>query len=63
MSSRPKWIEERSRQADCSDAITDMRVGSKERLANALLNRMSKPEKNYNKLSSSDVSLAQAMAM
>jgi hypothetical protein len=46
MSSHTKGIEEWSRQADCNDAITEMRVGSKERLANALLNAMKKPEKS-----------------
>jgi hypothetical protein len=46
VSSRTKWIEKWSRQADCNDAITDMRVGSKECFANALLNGMKKPEKN-----------------
>jgi len=44
MSSRTKGIE-RSRQDDCNDTVTDMRVGSKERFANALMNRMKKPEK------------------
>ena len=38
-------MEEWSRKADCNDAITDKRVGNKERFANALLNRMKKPKK------------------
>lgn len=43
--------DRRSRQADCYGAITYMRVGSKERFANSLLNRMKKPgKKMYNNL-------------
>jgi hypothetical protein len=44
--SHTKGIEEGRRQADCSDATTDMRVGNKERFAKALLNRMNKPKKS-----------------
>jgi hypothetical protein len=44
MSSHIKGIKWR-RQAECNDATTQMRVGNKERFADAVLNRMKKQKK------------------